>query len=131
MGIQNNFNNGIKPTALEELEELEKQQTVETKKEAVKFAMWGFIILAAFICFMLWCFESAEKAYNTEHVYGKYRCTRCGGYETHGFNTFWYNSGMLCTGDKEYCLTHAAYSIFSCDHCGNNFKITRAQWQNK
>ena len=133
---------GVEPTELEELKNnyqaVVQKYYEESKKEAEKRKeknmIWGFItfvILAIFMCIMFSYIDYTEKAYDAEHAYGKYRCTRCGGYKTHGFYTFSYNSGMLCTGNKEYCLAHADYSIFSCDHCGNNFKVTREQWQNK
>lgn len=131
---------GIEPTALEELKS--NYQTVvqryyaerekEAKERKEKNIIGGFIacvLCIMFICVMFSYVDCEEKSYNAEHAYGKYRCTNCGSYETSGFDTFWYEQGGLCTGDKEYCLAHADYSIFSCNHCGKNFKVTRTQWQ--
>lgn len=98
------------------------------KKNIIVCIIFGMAILMAFaITFLILSCENSSK--NREHAYGKYVCTNCGSYETKGFSTFWYNSGILCNGDKDYCLTHADYSIFSCSHCGENFKVTRSQWE--
>ena len=105
--------------------------TVVSKRERTAIAI---IILTMFIFLIIaipTIMFTEEQKYAEDHGVGHYVCPNCNSSDTEGFHTFWYNSGGLCNGSKEYNLQHADFTFFSCNYCGNVFKVYRSQWENK
>lgn len=92
-----------------------------TNKKALVGAL-GVLGMMLFIFLPILIIGNINSEYNQEHHVGEHTCIHCGSNDTDGYHTFWYNSGLLCNGSYEYNMTHADYTIISCNNCGTTFK---------
>ena len=82
----------------------------------------GVIIMTLFIFIPILIFASVTSGHEGEYSVTMPNCPHCGSHDTDGYYTFWYNSGLLCTGSYEYEIANADYTIISCNNCGYSFK---------
>lgn len=97
--------------------------SISTKKVvACMVGIFGAMLLIIMIIIGNMTSRNMTSSYNKEFHVGEHTCIHCGSNDTDGYHTFWYNSGLLCNGSYEYNMSHADYTIISCNNCGNSFR---------
>ena len=111
-----------KPIIMPKCETTSKNNNDSGSIKKVIACMVGIFGLMLFIYIIMIIIGNMTSSYDKEFHVGEHICTHCGSSDTEGYHTFWYNSGLLCNGSYEYNMTHADYTIISCNSCGSTFK---------
>lgn len=106
-----------------EREALERRKQ---RRRALIVVIVSFIALIIILTISSKCDSSSSKKQSTVETI---RCYNCKSTEVYGYAYFYYDDRTECSGSREYCLSHADYTLAQCHNCMRYQKITREQWQ--
>ena len=105
----------------EKREAKERERQRQKRKERFLLSMFIFSLIMLVIALIgQRCIAATEKS-TVETI----RCYNCKSTEVYGYAYFYYDDGTECSGSREYCLSHADYTLAQCHNCMRYQKITR------
>jgi ribosomal protein L40E len=111
-----------KPIIIPKCETTSKNNNDSISTKKVVACMVGIFSVILLIYIIIIIIGNTTTSYDKEFHVGEHTCIHCGSNDTEGYHVFWYNSGLICNGSYEYNMSHADYTIISCNNCGNSFK---------